>query len=175
MLSYLGDYYSHKLKAGALFAAMKATMNPDGCDENASAEAIRKELTLARSAWMSLAALGSRYYKPFVDTLRMRTENFTWAKEAEKLFIDFKVLDEKLAEINAASDKKQPALNIWPKGDLQGPSISDVKVITKSPYPGSKKADRKSKNKRSGRNRNSVSQSKAATLYFRLVSCANAS
>lgn len=105
MLSYLGDYYAHKLTAGAYFAVMQAA-----ADESL-AENVRSELTKAHVAWSRLAGLGDTHYKPFIDTLRMRTEEYTWSKEGEKLKNDFEVLNDAVMEIRTAGKHgKAPAL-----------------------------------------------------------------
>lgn len=105
MLSNLGSYYSHKLTAGACYAVMVAS-------NDLSLEGrIRSELTAAHKAWMHIARLGDLYYQPFVERLRMKTEGYTWSEEAKKLEIDWKVLDETIAEIKASGKTgKAPAI-----------------------------------------------------------------
>jgi hypothetical protein len=96
MLAYLGSYYAHKLTAGALYAVMVES-------SDLSLESrIRTELDAAHAAWRNLAKIGDEHYKPFLDTLRMRTEEYTWSKEAERLPTDLKVLDETIAEVKAS-------------------------------------------------------------------------
>ena len=116
-VSYLGDYYSHKLTAAALFALMEASSDISLKDK------ISKELDLSKTAWDKLAAIGDKYYKPFVDELRMGTEEYTWSKEGQKLKNDTKALDETVASIQA-SGKTGKAPRIMRKGDERGPTIS---------------------------------------------------
>ena len=122
MLSHLGDYYSHKLLAAALFAVMRASNDTKGC-EYAGAERIREELQLSKDAWDKLAGLGDDYYKPFVDQLRMYTEEFTWSKEGQKLAADFEILDKEIAAIQG-SGKQSCHVNVWSRGDAEGPDIA---------------------------------------------------
>lgn len=138
MLSYLGDYYSHKLTAAALFALMEASRDIEG-GEYAGADRIREELALAHEAWNKLAAIGDEHYKPFVDTLRMGTEEYTWSKEAQKLERDFVALDEAVAAIKA-SGKKGTAPSVWTRGDGKGPLITKANSrLTPGPDNKSKK------------------------------------
>ena len=124
MLSYLGDYYSHKLLAAAFFAVMKASNDVKGC-EYAGADRIREELQLARDAWNKLAGLGDKYYQPFVDKLRMNTEEYTWSKEGQNPAADFEALDNEVAAIRA-SGKESCLVNVWSRGDAEGPDVADV-------------------------------------------------
>jgi len=115
-LSLLGDYYSHKFRAGNLYAVMQAYMDP------ALESRIRPELAAAKQAWDALARIGDTHYKPFVDTLRMRTEDFTWTKEAEKFAADTAVL-----EAEAAAIRESPKMGTAPRVrtyDLPGPKIA---------------------------------------------------
>ena len=123
-LSYLGDYYSHKLIAAAFFAVMEASNDVQGC-VYAGADRIREELALAAQAWENLAAIGGDNYKPFVDTLRMHTEEYTHAKEGEKLAGDIEALDQAIAAIEDSGEKGR-APNVWSRGDAAGPSVSRV-------------------------------------------------
>ncbi len=110
-LAYLGSYYSHKLTAGALFAVMTAS------SDTSLAGHIRSELETARSSWNSLAEIGELNYKPFLDTLRMHTESFSWYEEGKKLDSDFTALDDAVAEIRASNKEgKAPAI---PAGDAK--------------------------------------------------------
>ena len=95
-LSFLGDYYSHKFTAASYYAIMQAFADP-------SLEAtIRPELAAAKDAWGGLAKIGDTHYKPFVDTLRMHTEDYTWSKEGEKLAGDMEALNEAVAGLKAS-------------------------------------------------------------------------
>lgn len=124
-LSYLGDYYSHKLTAASMLAVLEAASDPVG-PEYAGVERIREELALAGQAWGELAAIGEEHYKPFVDSLRMGTENYTWAEEGRKLDGDIQALDETIAAIkSSANTGTAPAP--WTRGDGEGPAISEVK------------------------------------------------
>ena len=135
-LSYLGDYYSHKLFAACVYALMNAT-------SDVSLELpIRIELKSAAAAWRNLAKIGDEHYKPFVDTLRMHTEEFTWSKEGEKLAQDLKVLDDTVEQIKASgkTGKAPPiAIDVGVRGpvvvscqsELSGPgSQPNTKKLT---------------------------------------------
>ncbi len=116
-LSYLGDYYSHKLFASCVYALMRAT-------SDVSLELpIRIELKSAAAAWNNLAKTAEAHYKPFIDTLRMHTEEFTWSKEGEKLQQDLKVLDDTIAEIKA-SGKTGKAPPIAIDVGIHGPEVA---------------------------------------------------
>jgi len=106
-LSHLGDYYSHKLFAASIYALMVES-------SDVSLETpIRMELAAAASAWSKLAKIGEEHYKPFVDTLRMRTEEFTWTKQGENLPNDVKVLEQTVADIKASGKSgKAPMIAI---------------------------------------------------------------
>lgn len=116
-LTYLGDYYAHKLTAASLFALMEASSDISLKDK------ISQETGLSKNAWDSLAAIGDEYYKPFVDELRMGTEEYTWSKEGRKLENDAKALNITVASIQA-SGKTGKAPDIVRKGDGKGPLIS---------------------------------------------------
>lgn len=123
-LSYLADYYAHKLRAAALFAVMEASSDVEG-DALSGAGRIREELALARGAWESLAAIGDEHYKPFVDTLRMGTEEYAWSQEGTKLDGDLRALEEAVAEIKA-SGPAGTAPRVGARGDATGPSVTDA-------------------------------------------------
>jgi len=115
-LSHLGDYYSHKLFAATLYALM-------GDASDVSLEMpIRMELKAAADAWGKLAKIGDEHYKPFVDMLRMKTEEYTWSKEGEKLAGDVKALDEAVAEIKS-SGKTGKAPMIRTDAGSEGPRV----------------------------------------------------
>jgi len=107
-LAHLGSYYSHKLTAGALYAVMTAS------SDLSLEKRIRAEIEAAHAAWRDLAAIGDAHYKPFIDTLRMGTEDYTWTKEGEKLPADLAVLDETIAEIRSSG--KSGKVPVIPSG-----------------------------------------------------------
>lgn len=120
MLADLGDYFSHKMIAAAHFAVMTAW-------KDVSLEpAIRKELGSAAEAWGKLAATGDTHYKPFIDTLRMHTEEYSWTKEGEKLPQDLVALDKAVTDIRASGGQgNAPAVQVGlPK---PGPQIASCK------------------------------------------------
>ncbi|MGC8862673.1 MAG: hypothetical protein ACP5R5_07845, partial [Armatimonadota bacterium] len=125
-LSHLGDYYSHKLFAASIYALMVES-------SDVSLETpIRMELTAAASAWKKLAKIGDEHYKPFVDTLRMHTEQFTWSKQAESLPDDVKVLEETIAEIKA-SGKSGKAPMIAIDVDIERPEVVQCESALEAP------------------------------------------
>ncbi|MDH7602309.1 MAG: hypothetical protein QHI38_09195 [Armatimonadota bacterium] len=133
-LSYLGDYYSHKLFAACVYALMRKT-------SDISLELpIRVELKSAAAAWQNLAKTAEQHYKPFVDTLRMHTEEFTWSKEGEKLAQDLKVLDDTIAEIKA-SGKTGKAPPIAIDVGIRGPEVASCQseLTGSGTTPGTKK------------------------------------
>ena len=115
-LTHLADYYSHKLYAAALYALMV-----EASDVSLDLP-IRMELKAAAGAWSKLAAIGDEHYKPFVDTLRLHTEEYAWSKEGEKLPTDMKVLDETVAEIKA-SGKTGKAPMVATDVGVEGPRV----------------------------------------------------
>lgn len=124
-LSHLGDYYSHKTIATALYEVMRQSNDISG-GENAGADRIREELQLARQSWNELAAIGTKHYKPFVDWLRMKTERYTWAEEGKKLNGDIRALDDEIAAIKA-SGKTGSAPDVRIRGDGKGPELSGAR------------------------------------------------
>ncbi|MGQ9455436.1 MAG: hypothetical protein ACUVRS_11020 [Armatimonadota bacterium] len=119
-LSYLGDYYSHKLFASCIYALMNAT-------SDVSLElATRIELKAAAAAWHNLAKTTEEHYKPFVDTLRMHTEEYTWSTEGEKLANDLKVLEDTIAQIKA-SGKTGKAPPIAIDVGIRGPEVASCR------------------------------------------------
>ncbi|MFQ3549696.1 MAG: hypothetical protein SNJ70_08095, partial [Armatimonadota bacterium] len=123
-LAHLGDYYQHKLRAASLLALLIKSGDIEG-NNYGGEKLIREELKLAHNAWNELAKIGDEYYKPFVDTLRMYTEEFTWSEEGKKLAEDFEALDKSVEEAKAGG-LKQIVPSIAVIGDGKGPKLFDI-------------------------------------------------
>ena len=79
MLSHLGDYYAGRFES----AYLKGLTDQGGGSYNAqAAAALRRSL----DAWTLLSdSPEANYYKPFTETLRMRTTQFHWRNELPAL------------------------------------------------------------------------------------------
>ena len=121
-LAYLGYYYSHKLRAATFLAVLQAANDPVG-GVYAGPDGIREELRLARASWDKLAEVAEANFKPFVDTLRLHTEEYTWTQEGKYLDEDIEALDKALKALEESSYKGK-APWIWSRGDGSGPTIT---------------------------------------------------
>jgi len=74
MTGALARYYSARLMAASEFAM--AEMG----GEKSSLPQLRTSVQLSQAAWRNLASLGDQYYHPFLDTLRMHTQEYLWSK-----------------------------------------------------------------------------------------------
>ncbi len=94
MTTYLGEFYAHKLKAAAYLALMKEA------NDVSLADKVRGELAKSHNAWRRLAKIGDEHYKPFVDTLRMKTTEYSWQNRNQELAEDYRALNEVINQIN---------------------------------------------------------------------------
>lgn len=120
MLSYLGRYNASRLRSAAYYSLYSLS------HDRWAADMSRNYHKNAVKDWGKLAALGQMYFKPFVDTLRLKTEEFTWAKEAQKCRVDGTSLDEQILPLEKMSLPKDALL---PKGDRTGPTIKIAAVL----------------------------------------------
>ncbi len=124
MLAYLGEHAAHKLRAATYFELMKASK------DLTLEEKVRDELDLAKAAWTRLAQMGDAHYQPFVDTLRMWTEDFTWSGELEKFEKSYEQLNEALAQL-----KEEKANGIAPEISDETPGPVFISNITHNLVP----------------------------------------
>jgi len=94
MLSHLGDYYAGRLESAYLLGQTEQA----GGGANAQAAAA---LNRSLEAWTQLSdSPEASYYKPFTETLRMRTTQFHWRNELPALK---KIVDASAAPAAASS------------------------------------------------------------------------
>ena len=117
-LSNLSQYYAARLRSASDFALF--TFSRD----RALAESARKQHQEAISQWNSLASVAEAHYKPFPDTLRMKTLHYTWTEEGKKLAAQLKPLD----DIGDAAQMGLGLDALEPKGDETGPSVEVTKT-----------------------------------------------
>lgn len=80
MLAALGCWYSHRWMAAALLAIAEA----DPGMREATKAALESEARGAVDSWRALSSSSfARYYKPFTDRLRMRTNQYHWRNALE--------------------------------------------------------------------------------------------
>jgi hypothetical protein len=82
----LSKYYSNKIRGAVHLEFFKRTKNYKNL------ELAKYYTERAISHWDKLSEVGEKHYKPFIDTLRMKTTEFTWRKEGEKLKEDREIL-----------------------------------------------------------------------------------
>lgn len=87
-LSHLAKYYSNKIRSAVHFEFFKQT-NDIGSMVKAKSYSAK-----AVTEWDKLSEAGEKHYRPFIDTLRMKTREFTWRKEGEKLIADMNIISE---------------------------------------------------------------------------------
>lgn len=83
----LANYYSNKIRGAVNLEFFKRTKNYKNL------ELARNYVNLAISYWEKLSEVGEKHYRPFIDTLRMKTTEFTWRKEGKKLEEDRLILE----------------------------------------------------------------------------------
>jgi len=125
MLAALGRYNAERLRSATYFALYRVTRDP------AMAEACRKHQQLAVEQWNELARLGEQTFKPFVDTLRLKTEAYTWAAEAAKCRVDGTSLQDQLKPLDEIADAAPMGFDpklLAPRGDRTGPTFAEPKA-----------------------------------------------
>lgn len=83
MLKELGGYYADKFLAATHLGLFMKTF---AYEQYKLAE---EHTRSAHAHWEELSKKGKAWYRPLLDTLRMKTENFTWEDEIPKLAADF--------------------------------------------------------------------------------------
>ena len=117
-LTDLAQYYAERLRGATEYNLAQAANDP------AHLALARQHVAASHQHWNRLAKIESTHYKPFVDTLRIHTEHFTWLEEAKKLSGDQNDLDDLAARIEGQPKKDIPV----PSGtDTAGP---DVRVLS---------------------------------------------
>jgi len=87
-LSHLAGYYAEKLRAAVELELFRRS------NHLPHLEAARAYAVRAVDEWKELASVTRRHYHPFLDTLRMHTLNFHWAKLAPEVERDLGILDD---------------------------------------------------------------------------------
>lgn len=121
ILACLGSYYATRLRAATTYSVYRLTGYPEFAD------ATRSHVGEARIHWDRLATIGEEHYKPFVDTLRMKTERFTWRMQEAKLA-------EALAPLESVTPSEEKPLFgleiLEPRGDGKGPTVKADEEVT---------------------------------------------
>ena len=123
MQTHLGRYVAARLRSATYYALYSLS------HDEPFAEEARKHHAEAVAQWGRLASVGESKYKPFVDTLRMKTETYTWAQEAAKCRQDGTALADQLEPaLKKAAKPDAPPKGLTPvsleaKGDKTGPVI----------------------------------------------------
>ncbi|NOY81602.1 MAG: hypothetical protein GXP31_11455 [Kiritimatiellaeota bacterium] len=86
-LAALGAYYAAKVRAATWLQLYRATRDPE------SWRRARECAEQAVDAWQALSQAGDRFYRPFVDTLRMHTEKFRWSAYLPEVKKDLEILE----------------------------------------------------------------------------------
>ncbi len=86
-LAALGAYYAAKVRAATWLQLYRSTRDPE------SWRRARAYTEQAVEAWRALSEAGDRFYRPFVDTLRMHTEKFRWSTSLAQVKKDLDILD----------------------------------------------------------------------------------
>ncbi len=105
-LSYLGGYYASKLRAATYLELYKATRDP------AHWERASEFAEAAIANWQNLSTYTDRQYMPFVDRLRMHTEQFQWRNLLPEVEADREVLQR--VKESVSRDTRPPIAGITP-------------------------------------------------------------
>lgn len=107
---HLARYYADKIRAAVSFSFYRET---NSWYDLVDAE---KKIKSAHAHWARLAKHGAKYFRPLIDTLRMKTTEFTWKKEAEKLKNDTDIISaEKKQYLDAVAKAKDYAIYFHPE------------------------------------------------------------
>ncbi len=146
MLVNIARYNAARLRSATYFSLYEIGGDPEVAKE------CRLHHKKAIEYWNKLAELGQANYKPFVDTLRMHTEKFTWKDQAVKndhawtvkiasgeypLANHLKPLDD--LERQNLKPKGLSSDILKPKGDKKGPVINIPEEKLSSSINGIKK------------------------------------
>jgi len=86
-LRELALYYAEKIHAATDYGFFRRTA------DFRFLEQARQKLRQASNHWDELVHITSTHYRPFVDQLRMRTNEFTWALETPRIQADLRELE----------------------------------------------------------------------------------
>lgn len=106
-LQALARYYSLKTRAATHYEFFKKTNH---FVEFNTARDLSHQAILA---WDELATLGEKQFHPFMDTLRMHTQEFSWREEGEELEVDGELLQE--AEFHFLKEAESGRLAVYHK------------------------------------------------------------
>ncbi len=104
-VAYLGRYYAYKTLGAENLAFYHRTQ------DFARLQTARRQIQQARAQWDSLSAVTEKHYKPFSEWLRMKTNQFSWRKEGQKLERDLIDLDRAFVEVR----KRRPFYGARPR------------------------------------------------------------
>lgn len=138
MLVQLGHYWAERLRTATYFALYTAAHDLE------AEKAARAHHATALDHWRRLSSLGEQMYRPFLDTLRMHTEQFTWWGEAKQVtqggFPITSVMAPLDAEVMARLEPRGLGTEILnAKGDFTGPAVEVVGEELSIPMNGVKK------------------------------------